>query len=258
VCDADITTLDHALRTLQNYVDEWLAGRDETHVLDAGCGSGRYLNITNATYVVGIDISTSALAANDELDEKIVGDLRTYALPNEAYDLIVCWDVLEHLDQPNLALDNFRQSLRPGGLLIVGSPNLLSFKGLATRFSPFWFHVLYYRLHAPDAYRTGHRPFPTFLRLSMSPRRIIRWASASSLTVKQYIVYENPMQIGFRRRLGVFGVVWRVVRTGVKKLSHGLIDFQHTDYILTLTPSANITTVASSASVNKSIRAIRS
>ena len=47
--------------------------------------------------MVGLDISPSALDRNRLLDDRIVGDLETYPLPRKAFDVVVCWDVLEHL-----------------------------------------------------------------------------------------------------------------------------------------------------------------
>ena len=72
-----------------------LAAADrEVTVLEAGCGSLTYLNFGSRSRVIGIDISREQLDRNEVLDERILGDLETYSLAEDAYDAIVCWYVL--------------------------------------------------------------------------------------------------------------------------------------------------------------------
>jgi SAM-dependent methyltransferase len=76
-------------------------------VLDAGCGRGRQLALPEGAYVVGIDASREALALNTSIDEAICGDIETYPLPRESFDLILALDVLELLPNPEVALASF-------------------------------------------------------------------------------------------------------------------------------------------------------
>ena len=164
-------------------------------LLDAGCG--RYvkpLELADDCHVVGIDISQAALEANPDLDERIVGDLETYPLPEASFDLAVCWDVLEHLRRPELALENIIRSLKPGGRLIIGLPNLLTPKALATKFTPHRFHVLVYRrlFHFPNAGLADHGPFPTHLRWSLRPSALEAWAARRGLAIDELTRYRSP------------------------------------------------------------------
>lgn len=102
------------------------------HVLDAGCGFQLPIPLDAAT-VTGIDISPAALARNEHAHEKILGDITTYPLPRSEYDAVVCWDVIEHLRDPRAALRNLAPTLKPGGLLIVGLPELFSAKASSRR-----------------------------------------------------------------------------------------------------------------------------
>lgn len=52
----------------------------------------------------------------------IVGDICTFALNPEEFDVVVISEVLEHLHSPQLALDNIRAALRAGGRLILSTP----------------------------------------------------------------------------------------------------------------------------------------
>ena len=110
------------------------------------------------------------LARNTVLHEKIVGDIQRYEFPPASFDAIICWDVLEHLSQPELALRQFARAIKPGGLAILGLPNVLSLKGLVTKCLPHTFHVLAYRYiwGIKNAGESDTLPFKTYLRLCIS------------------------------------------------------------------------------------------
>jgi SAM-dependent methyltransferase len=104
------------------------AGLDPgARVLDVGAGPGRLVSALNdAGFTArGIEPSrrSSALAhqAGIPVERR---DLFEHAESN--LDAAVMWHVLEHLDDPPTALVTVRGWLRPGGLLLVGVPNLAS------------------------------------------------------------------------------------------------------------------------------------
>ncbi|MCX6866970.1 MAG: class I SAM-dependent methyltransferase, partial [Verrucomicrobia bacterium] len=101
----------------------WL-GIDSPRILEAGCGSSSNIPIHPNAHVVGIDISAEELDKNTSVHEKIVGDLETCELPKNAFDLVVCFDVLEHLHRPALAMASMASAVRPGGLLLLAFPNV--------------------------------------------------------------------------------------------------------------------------------------
>jgi ubiquinone/menaquinone biosynthesis C-methylase UbiE len=122
-----------------------LAGRDHIRLLEAGCGSASQIRFNAAVHVVGIDIAPEELEKNRAVQEKILGDIQDYPLPEAEFDVVVCWMVLEHLPRPRQALVNMFRAAKPGGIVILGFPNLASIKGLVTKFTPFWFHNVLYR-----------------------------------------------------------------------------------------------------------------
>ena len=97
-------------------------------ILEAGCGSASEVVLPFEKRIVGIDIDRAQLEHND-LVEKIEGDLQTYDLPQNAFDLVACVDVLEHLPFPEKALANMSRSLKPGGYLLVASDECVREKG---------------------------------------------------------------------------------------------------------------------------------
>lgn len=172
------------LTDLQQFIDGYVLPEEMT-ILEAGCGSTGWVKFRGLNHIVGIDISERQLERNQSLDVKIRGDIQFYDMPHSSYDVIVCWDVLEHLPRPSLALENFAKAVKKGGLIILALPNVTSLWGMMTKFTPHWFHVLFYRavLGQQDAGRDDNPPFPTFLRWSLSPNRLKEFAQNRCLSV---------------------------------------------------------------------------
>jgi 2-polyprenyl-3-methyl-5-hydroxy-6-metoxy-1,4-benzoquinol methylase len=103
-------------------------GRDG-RVLDVGCSSG-YLSkplSERGNKVVGIELDPDAAREAEQWCERVlVGDLETMelSLDPESFDVVVCGDVVEHLRDPEAALARLRTFLKPGGRLVVSTPNI--------------------------------------------------------------------------------------------------------------------------------------
>ena len=98
-------------------------------VLDAGCGSGRYVLHAarrGATRITGVDSSSAMLdrAAGELGDastasiELLQGSLTALPLPNAWADLTICGLVLGHVENLEHALAELRRVTRPGGVLL--------------------------------------------------------------------------------------------------------------------------------------------
>ena len=106
-------------------------------VLDIGCGDGRAA-VTAAPLltghrVVGVDWSQDALRRASAAFASAPGDLRAVrgeltdgGLPfaDGAADAVLFSEVIEHLVDPDSALDEIRRVLAPGGHLMLSTPNL--------------------------------------------------------------------------------------------------------------------------------------
>jgi len=173
-------------RQVQETVDRLLAGRDSIKVLEAGCGSILFLRFPEPAHVTGVDISKKQLDRNPRLHERIVGDLQTCELPREAFDVVVCWNVLEHLPQPELAVTRLAAALGPGGVLVLACPNPRSLRALATRLTPLWFHVWFYKsvLGYKAAGEDDVGPFPTIMSRSIAPEALCQLAQSCGLEVE--------------------------------------------------------------------------
>ena len=98
-------------------------------VLDVGCSSGylaRPLSGRGNT-IVGIELDPQAAREAQAFCERVlVGDVETMELPLEAgsFDVVLCGDVVEHLRDPAATLARLRPLLRPGGQLVLSTPNI--------------------------------------------------------------------------------------------------------------------------------------
>ncbi len=220
---------------VQARVDAQFAGRLAPRVLEAGCGSGSQLKCPVDAQVTGIDISEEQLARNATLQVKICADLQTYDFAATQFDLIVCWDVLEHLDHPGQALRRLFSVLAPGGMMVLALPNLYSLKGVVTKFTPYRFHVWFYRRVMKDASaREAFRQFPTYLRPAIGLGSLCRAARAAGLDVLQCTRYEGPVQADLRARRRVADFCFAVAGALGLVLSAGCFNPNCSDILLAL------------------------
>jgi SAM-dependent methyltransferase len=104
-------------------------------VLDAGSGFGQYVyflsRLRGRYRVKGVDIKEEEVNTCERFfggkrsQGRIsfeIADLNTFTEP-ESHDLILCVDVLEHIKDDILVMENLCRSLRPGGMLIVSTPS---------------------------------------------------------------------------------------------------------------------------------------
>jgi ubiquinone/menaquinone biosynthesis C-methylase UbiE len=99
-------------------------------VLDAACGAGygsAMLLAAGAAEVVGVDLDEEVVAAlrtgGAAGASFEVADLRTLPFDDASFDLITCFEAIEHVAEPGLVLDQLRRVLAPGGMVAISTPN---------------------------------------------------------------------------------------------------------------------------------------
>ena len=119
---------------------EICAGQD---VLEAGCGEGYGADLlaTVARRVIAVDYDAETVAhvrRRYPAVEVTEGNLAALPLPDASVDVVVNFQVIEHLwDQPQFITECLRV-LRPGGLLLMSTPNRITFTpGSDTPINPF-------------------------------------------------------------------------------------------------------------------------
>jgi 2-polyprenyl-3-methyl-5-hydroxy-6-metoxy-1,4-benzoquinol methylase len=117
-----------------------LADEPAGRLLDVGCGGGRFLNRMKRRgwQVEGTDFDEQAakkVTARYGI-RTYVGDLAQCELPADSFDVITMSQAIEHLYDPKGTLRECLRVLKPGGLLVMTTPNALS-RG-AAEFGAFW------------------------------------------------------------------------------------------------------------------------
>jgi 2-polyprenyl-3-methyl-5-hydroxy-6-metoxy-1,4-benzoquinol methylase len=104
--------------------------RNSDDILETGCGAGYgSLKLTErARSVVAIDYSAAALEyARDRYSGRgltyLLMDCHRLAFAEASFDLVVSFEVFEHLERPEDYLSECRRVLRPGGRLVLSTPN---------------------------------------------------------------------------------------------------------------------------------------
>ena len=165
----------------QKLVEMIVDGRDRVFegavVLDAGAGAR--LNHF-ARCVVGVDLAYDDLRVNCDVDARVVGDVERLPFQSGAFGCILSVDVVEHLDNPAAFFREAARCLRPGGTLIVCTPNLLGYKNLIAYLLPRPLLDLAWR----KLRGRPSQPYRTYYR-SNTLRRIRRLGMAAGLTVEQ-------------------------------------------------------------------------
>lgn len=98
------------------------------NILVAGCGKGDeakiFFKIIDGN-VFGIDLNAVSCEIIDE-DKMLLlkeGNVEKIDFPNEKFDFIYCYHVLEHVSSPQLVLQEFNRVLKKGGKIFIGFPN---------------------------------------------------------------------------------------------------------------------------------------
>lgn len=149
----------------------------DARVLEIGCGGGDFaarLAAAGARTVIGQDFAPVAIdhacerfQANNLIFE--VGDIEQIRYPDSHFDVVVSCETLEHVPNPRRAVSELARVLRPGGTLMLTTPNYMGITGL---------HRLYVNMTGRK-WDEGGQPL---VRWTVLPRTV-RWLKLSGLAV---------------------------------------------------------------------------
>jgi 2-polyprenyl-3-methyl-5-hydroxy-6-metoxy-1,4-benzoquinol methylase len=103
-------------------------------ILDAGAGFGQYSFWMQRRFkkctILSVDVKDEQVADCNAFFKKIgadnvrfeVADLTVFKKEN-TFDLVLCVDVMEHIEQDVLVLKNYCSSLKQGGMLLISTPS---------------------------------------------------------------------------------------------------------------------------------------
>lgn len=121
----------HIKRNLKKWTKKNRGSKD---VLDAGSGFGQYeyyMARKNRNWnILGIDVKEEQIADCNGFFERIgfsnvrfeKGDLTKLHFQS-AFDLILCVDVMEHIEEDVLVFKNYYEALKDGGMVLISTPS---------------------------------------------------------------------------------------------------------------------------------------
>ena len=109
-------------KQLQRALQDYFATKEQADVLDVGCGVKPYLPLVGrraATYR-GLDFEPGPQVDDVGVAERLPYD-------DGSFDLLLCTQAMEHMDDPSAAVAEFARVLRPGGLALVSTHGVFLF-----------------------------------------------------------------------------------------------------------------------------------
>jgi 2-polyprenyl-3-methyl-5-hydroxy-6-metoxy-1,4-benzoquinol methylase len=106
-------------------------------VLEIGCGSGEFaawMAASGAHSVIAEDFSPAAVEIASQAPPQrglsfAVGDIQSIIHVAERFDLVISCETIEHVPNPSKAVRELARVLKPGGTVLLTTPNYLSITG---------------------------------------------------------------------------------------------------------------------------------
>lgn len=141
----DCAGAEHWGKACSTYLRGWLPSKEDSAIIDVGCGRGwllYFLKGRKYTNICGVDISPEQVQLAKQICENVTRVDAIEYLTNKSpavFDLIIGFDLIEHFrkDEVIRFLDVCHKALRPGGRLILQTPNAESPWGLMIRYGDF-------------------------------------------------------------------------------------------------------------------------
>jgi SAM-dependent methyltransferase len=203
-------------------------------IYEAGGGSTSFLplEVLRRAHVTVVDIDANQICNNDYAQETILGDVQVHRFAPDSFDLIICYNVIEHLPDVEAALLRFCESLKQGGLMFIGAPNPRSLSGVVTKYSPHWFHVWFYRHIRGEKHAglPGEAPFPTFFHPLVTLCNLEAFAYAHGLELIYRKEFESPRFPEMRARKPALAALLDAAAAVMNFLIPAKLDVRHGDY----------------------------
>jgi 2-polyprenyl-3-methyl-5-hydroxy-6-metoxy-1,4-benzoquinol methylase len=157
----------HAITSAGSAANRWHRQRDliasyrqSGSILDIGCSSGGFLSTMKGPawklYGIEMEAQTANEARSNTGAEVFVGDAADAPFPANSFDVITCFDILEHVYDPRVFLGKVHEWLKPGGVVYTMLPNISSWEARAL--GSYWYglelprHLFHF---SPDSLRSA-------------------------------------------------------------------------------------------------------
>jgi SAM-dependent methyltransferase len=181
--------------------------RPGQRLLDAGCG--RYMSFCRefsvSASVVGIDLDSVLETDNRRPPFGVRGDLSRLPFPPEYFDIVISRAVIEHVEAPPLVFREFARVLRPGGKIVIITPNKYDYVSLIAAVTPHRLHQLLVSRIFPVS---EHDVFPTLYRAN-TPSALRKAMNAAGLDQKELEMLNHyPAYLMFSPLLFRLGILY--------------------------------------------------
>jgi 2-polyprenyl-3-methyl-5-hydroxy-6-metoxy-1,4-benzoquinol methylase len=150
----------------KSFVDVLLPN-PKARLLEIGCGSGETAAYALAEgkcgWCCGVELCEEpAQKAREKIQKIIVGDVERTDLdfPNHHFDILLMSEVLEHLVNPWDVLRRLHKIMKPGAVVVAGSPNICHYHVILSLLRGKWnyeergvFDATHLRWFSPSSYR---------------------------------------------------------------------------------------------------------
>jgi len=194
----DEDTAWHWGRAQRYYLRRWLPEDKSAKIVDLACGGGKLLYFFKRmgyTNISGVDISPDqvklARQVTPDVDEANVLDwLEAHPA---SFDIITGFDIVEHFHKDEVLrfLDACHSALKPGGGLILQTPNADSPWGMSSR-------------HGDFTHEVGFNPNALSRLLSLTGFQQIESRET------------GPIPFGYSLKSTIRYLIWQIIRTGLK------------------------------------------
>lgn len=185
-------------RAYDYYLRNWLPEDREAAIVDLACGGGKLLFFfkqRDYKNLRGVDISQEQVKLARQVCQDVfeVNVLDYLASHPGAFDLITGFDIIEHFDKDEVLrfLDGCFAALKPGGRLILQTPNADSPWGTTIRYGDFTHEVCF----NPN-----------------SIMRLLRLVGLSEIEARE----QGPVPRGYSTASSVRALLWAAIRTWLK------------------------------------------
>ena len=186
-------------------------------VLDLGAGAGEQ-NIHalkgRVHRLVGVDVDPR-VGTNALLDAGIRADIAMLPLRDCSFDVVFSIYVLEHVDRPGELVAEIRRVLRPGGVCLMLTPNILHYVTLFSQLTPTRFHKWINGKRGRPAEDT----FPTVYRLNSRRALDDHFNGAGLERVSIDLIEVQPNYLTFSPLSYVLGVGYERLVNATEMLS---------------------------------------
>jgi len=121
-----------ALHDHLSFITHAAGNRAGADLLDVGCGSGTLLGLLKQRGFrpVGVDFSAEAarVAEAENGVRVVVGSLEQARFPDQSFDIVTLFHVMEHVTNPRAVLAEVSRILKPNGAVILQVPNIDSWQ----------------------------------------------------------------------------------------------------------------------------------